>query len=89
MIWQHHEHQDGSGFPDGLEGEDISEGARLLRIVDEFDLLTNQHEQQEASNRQLITALVEISKASGTKFDPCWVGMLNEAVKLHKQHFQH
>lgn len=88
MIWQHHEHQNGSGFPDGLEGEDISEGARLLRVVDEFDLLTNQHEQQEASNRQLITALVEISKAAGTKFDPFWVGLLNEAVKQHKQHFQ-
>ena len=71
-----------------MEGEDISEGARLLRIVDEFDLLTNQQQSQETNNRQLIKALVEISQGSGTKFDPFWVSMLNEAVKLHKQHFQ-
>jgi len=88
MIWQHHEQQDGTGFPDGLSGEDISGGARLLRIVDEFDLLTTQHDQQEASNRVLLKALVEISQAATSKFDPFWVGMLNEAVKLHKQHFQ-
>lgn len=88
MIWQHHEHQDGTGFPHQMTGDDISEGARLLRIVDEFDWLTSQHEQQEASNRQLIKALVEISQGSGSKFDPFWVSMLNEAVKQHKQHFQ-
>ena len=88
MIWQHHEHQDGTGFPHQMAGDDISEGARLLRIVDEFDWLTSQHEQQEASNRQLIKALVEISQGSGSKFDPFWVSMLNEAVKQHKQHFQ-
>jgi response regulator RpfG family c-di-GMP phosphodiesterase len=88
MIWQHHEQQDGSGFPHQMEGEDISEGARLLRIVDEFDLLTSQQQAQETNNRQLIKALVDISQGSGSKFDPFWVAMLNEAVKLHKQHFQ-
>ncbi|MCT6699997.1 HD domain-containing phosphohydrolase [Rheinheimera sp. 4Y26] len=88
MIWQHHEHQDGSGFPHQMAAEDISDGARLLRIVDEFDLLTSQQQAQETNNRQLIKALVEINQGAGTKFDPFWVSMLSEAVKLHKQHFQ-
>lgn len=88
MIWQHHEQQDGSGFPHQMAAEDISDGARLLRIVDEFDLLTSQQQAQETNNRQLIKALVDISQGSGSKFDPFWVSMLNEAVKLHKQHFQ-
>lgn len=88
MIWQHHEHQDGSGFPHQMTGEDISEGARLLRIVDEFDVLTSQQQAQETNNRQLIKALLEISQGAGSKFDSFWVSMLNETVKLHKQHFQ-
>ncbi len=88
MIWQHHENQDGSGFPHQMAGEDISDGARLLRIVDEFDLLTSQQQAQETNNRQLIKALMDISQGAGSKFDPFWVSMLNEAVKLHKQHFQ-
>ena len=88
MIWQHHEHQDGSGFPDGLSDEDICEGARLLRIADEFDQQTNLPDHSEQSNRVLLRALMDINTAAGSKFNPYWVGILSEVVKLHKQHFQ-
>jgi len=40
IIRQHHEKYDGSGYPDGLRGEDINVGARVLQIVDVYDALT-------------------------------------------------
>lgn len=41
MILQHHERYDGTGYPIGLQGEDISYEARILTIIDIFDALTN------------------------------------------------
>jgi response regulator RpfG family c-di-GMP phosphodiesterase len=41
MVMQHHENIDGSGYPLGLEGEQICSGAKLLAILDRYDNLTN------------------------------------------------
>jgi response regulator RpfG family c-di-GMP phosphodiesterase len=88
MIWQHHEHHDGSGFPDALEGADISEGAKLLMIADAFDNLASDGDSQEQRKRSLIKALQHVNSGSGTQFDPDWVAMFSEVIKLHKQHYQ-
>ncbi len=41
MVLHHHENLDGSGYPDGLAGEDISVGARIVAVADAFDAMTS------------------------------------------------
>lgn len=48
IIRSHHEKQDGSGYPDGLSGEDIPITARVLQIVDVYDALTTARPYKEA-----------------------------------------
>jgi putative two-component system response regulator len=42
IIRHHHEKRDGSGYPDGLKGDEIPHTARILQIVDVYDALTTQ-----------------------------------------------
>ncbi len=43
LVRHHHEHMDGSGSPDGLKGEDIPLGARIIAVADAFDVAANRH----------------------------------------------
>ncbi|MGD2111612.1 MAG: HD domain-containing phosphohydrolase, partial [Phycisphaerae bacterium] len=47
-ILHHHEHYDGSGYPDGLVGEDIPLAARIIQIADVFDALTSDRAYRKA-----------------------------------------
>lgn len=64
----HHEHFDGSGYPQGLKGEEIPLGARILAVCDAFDALTSNRPYRPpvAFN----TACQEIKKHARTQFDP-------------------
>ena len=64
----HHEAFDGSGYPDGLRGEDIPYVARVLAIVDAVDVMTSVRPYKEAS--QIAEALAEIEREAGRQFDP-------------------
>lgn len=64
----HHEHWDGSGYPDGLKGEQIPFSARLFSIVDVYDALTSSRPYRSAWPRQ--AALEYIEQQSGKFFDP-------------------
>jgi putative two-component system response regulator len=78
IIHHHHERWDGDGYPDGLKGEDIPIGARLLAVVDSFEALTTDRPYRKAINPK--EACEEIINNSGTKYDPemvaaftrCW-----------------
>ena len=48
VIRHHHEHQDGSGYPDGLKGDEVPLLARIFQIVDVFDALTNDRPYRKA-----------------------------------------
>jgi putative two-component system response regulator len=50
VIRHHHEHQDGSGYPDGLKGEEVPLLARIFQIVDVFDALTNDRPYRKATS---------------------------------------
>jgi len=68
IIYHHHEHWDGSGYPDGLRGEDIPLMARIIGIADAFDAVTSKR-----PYRVMLTldeALEELEKAAGSQFDP-------------------
>jgi len=64
----HHECWDGSGYPDGLEGESIPLAARIVIVSDVFDALTHTRPYKSAWPRQ--KALTEMKRLSGRFFDP-------------------
>jgi putative two-component system response regulator len=68
VAQRHHEKWDGSGYPDGLKGEEIPESARIVAIADVFDALTMKRPYKEAW--PIETALEEIKKSAGSHFDP-------------------
>lgn len=63
----HHEHWDGSGYPNGLVGESIPESARIITIADVFDALTVKRPYKEAWSIE--DALEEIRRSAGFQFD--------------------
>ncbi len=67
-IRHHHEHYDGSGYPDGLAGETIPRLARIIAVADAFDAITSQ---RTYSRRQSCEEAVEILRSqAGRLFDP-------------------
>jgi HD-GYP domain-containing protein (c-di-GMP phosphodiesterase class II) len=77
-VLYHHERWDGSGYPNGLAGEDIPEEARLLAVVDAFDAMTSDRPYHPAHSPE--RAREEITSLAGKQFDPrmvsafttCW-----------------
>lgn len=67
-IRSHHEYYDGTGYPDGLKGEDIPLNARILAVADAFDSMTSERPYRETPGIE--NAVVELKKCSGTQFDP-------------------
>lgn len=67
-VGQHHEFWDGSGYPEGLKGEEIALAARILSVVDSFDAMTSDRIYRPA--RPLPDALAELRACAGTQFDP-------------------
>jgi HD-GYP domain-containing protein (c-di-GMP phosphodiesterase class II) len=68
LIMHHHERYDGQGYPDGLQGECIPIGARLLAVADTFDSITTDRPYRAALGRQ--HAVDELRRCSGTQFCP-------------------
>ncbi|MFO7887669.1 MAG: diguanylate cyclase [Eubacteriales bacterium] len=67
-ILCHHEHWDGTGYPQGLSGEDIPLLSRVISIVDAYDAMTHNRIYRKALSKE--AALAEISDNSGSQFDP-------------------
>jgi putative nucleotidyltransferase with HDIG domain len=68
IVRHHHENWDGSGYPDGLSGDHIPFGARLLAIVDCYDALTSERPYRKGLPHD--RALKMIVERRGTSFDP-------------------
>lgn len=68
IISQHHEHYDGSGYPRGLKGRQISIGARIISVSDAFYAMTTDRPYRKALTRE--SAIKEIKRNAGTQFDP-------------------
>lgn len=70
-IEQHHEQWDGSGYPYGLAGSQISLGARIVAVADAFDVMTARRPYKEAMPATV--AREELARCAGTQFDPAVV----------------
>jgi putative two-component system response regulator len=77
IIRNHHERWDGRGYPDGLAGEEIPIGARIVGIVDAFDAMV--HSRPYRAARSIDQALAELRRGSGSQFDP---GLLPVFLRL-------
>ncbi|MBS0172967.1 MAG: diguanylate cyclase, partial [Nitrospira sp.] len=74
IVKAHHERWDGGGFPEGLAGEAIPLGARILAAVDHFDSLASGH--QFRRGLPVAKAIEETRKEAGTALDPAVVEIL-------------
>jgi len=68
MVRHHHERYDGKGYPDGLKGEQIPLGARILAVADSYDAITSERPYRRAMKKE--KALEEIKRCKGSQFDP-------------------
>jgi two-component system, cell cycle response regulator len=69
-----HEAWDGSGYPDGLQGDQIPQTARIVSVVDAYDAMTSQRAYRRPLTRR--EALSRLRLAAGVQFDPRVVGAL-------------
>lgn len=75
-VLHHHERHDGSGYPHGLKGDQIPEGARLLALADAWDAMTHRH---RSGPLDMVAALEECMAHAGTQFAPSVVEALVDA----------
>ncbi len=79
-IRHHHEHYDGSGYPDGLAGEEIPLGARIIHVADALDSMLTTRTYRSA--RQVKQALAELRENAGEQFCPRCVSSLENILPV-------
>ncbi len=67
-VKYHHERWDGTGYPEGLKGEDIPLMSRIVSLTDAYDVMTNDRPYKESMSHE--KAIKEIKENMGTQFDP-------------------
>jgi HD-GYP domain-containing protein (c-di-GMP phosphodiesterase class II) len=78
-IRHHHEMYDGSGYPDGVKGDEIPLMARIIAVADTFDAMTSDRPYRKGLDME--SALREIQKFSGKQFDPKMVQALQSVYE--------
>jgi HD-GYP domain-containing protein (c-di-GMP phosphodiesterase class II) len=80
VVRHHHEHFNGSGYPDGLRGEQIPLGSRVVLVADAFNAITTDRPYRKAKSKR--EALEILNKHAGTQFDPSVVAALEEVIDV-------
>jgi diguanylate cyclase (GGDEF)-like protein len=78
LVLHHHERWDGAGYPDGLAGEEIPLGARIIFVTDAYDAMTS--DRRYRPKRSADAALAELRRCAGTQFDPGIVAAFTEEL---------
>ena len=86
IVRSHHEKWDGSGYPDGLKGEEIPIGARILSAVDTLDALSTDRQYRNAL--PLEEAMARVEADAGTAYDPAIVKILKRRFRELEQKVQ-
>ena len=82
MIRHHHENYDGSGYPDGIAGEQIPMGARIIMVADTVDAMTTDRPYRKALSLQ--RAIEELKRHSGVQFDPKLVELVSRSPGIRR-----
>jgi HD-GYP domain-containing protein (c-di-GMP phosphodiesterase class II) len=85
LVRHHHERWDGKGYPDGLKGEEIPLGTRILSIADSLDAMLS--DRPYRPTRSLKSVIEEIKRSSGQQFDPQVVTALLNMIKKKDRSF--
>ena len=80
----HHEHFDGTGYPDGLKGTQIPECARIIAVADVYDAMTSKRAYSEI--RPQAEVRVEIARCKGSYFDPAIADILLQMIDDDKDY---
>jgi HD-GYP domain-containing protein (c-di-GMP phosphodiesterase class II) len=86
-VRSHHEHFDGTGYPDGLKGEAIPIEARIMAVADAFDAMTSDRPYRKALEEQ--AALAELKRNAGTHFDPRVLAAFEQIFPALKRTLEH
>jgi two-component system, cell cycle response regulator len=78
LVRWSHERVDGAGYPDGLAGEDIPLGSRIILVADAFDAMVSERSYGEVLTEA--AALAELRRCAGTQFDPAVVAAFERAL---------
>lgn len=81
VVRTHHERWDGSGYPYGLHGEEISQFGRIAAVADVFDAVTSERYHRAAASQS--EGVDAIREGAGTRFDPEVVDVFLEVVAAH------
>jgi putative two-component system response regulator len=79
IIRNHHERWDGQGYPDGLRGDKIPIGARVVGVVDAYDAMVHSRPYRPARHPE--QAIAELRKGAGSQFDPALVPVFVEILR--------
>jgi putative nucleotidyltransferase with HDIG domain len=85
-IYHHHERWDGKGYPEGLKGENIPLGARIISVADTYDAMTSSRSYRKALPEYI--AIEEIKEHSGSQFDPqivkVFLKIIERKIRINK-----
>jgi len=79
IVRYHHEAVDGNGYPDGLKGDQIPVGARIITVADAFQAMV--HDRHYRRKRSTDEAVAELRRCRGTQFDPLAVDTLVQLIE--------
>ena len=86
MIKFHHERYDGKGYPEGLKGEEIPLGARIISVADAYDGMVSDRPYRKGLAHDV--AIEIIKKDSGTHFDPVIVEVFLDIIENSEESFE-
>lgn len=78
-VYQHHEHWDGRGYPEGLSGEEVALPGRILILAEVYDALATVRSYKKAWSREKISSYFEADR--GAHFDPELAGIVADGVR--------
>ena len=80
----HHERFDGTGYPDGLAGQDIPEEARIIAVADAYDAMSSNRSYHDIFAQQYIRR--ELEQGKGTQFDPVFADIMLKMIDEDKDY---